>query len=181
MAKLLAKTWLTTAALLLAFAMTLPAQSQDADQSPESQKESFRAPVAQGSCLFNAVAYKVMQDQHPTSSSNFRVVPDSSIFFTQGSGSDCVIVTFAAEASAQVGSTTMTVEAYLDGVACSPRTLFFVRSNTTIQGSAARSMTYVCKNVAPGSHNVHLKWKSNNGKFVFLGYRTVTVQYFQAP
>ena len=142
---------------------------------------AFEARAEGGQCAPNAVKYKFSTELQETTSTAFVTVDESVISFTVSSapGGSCVIVTFAAEAGAEADST-MTVLAFLDGAACSPGAVFFVRSNAVETTEATRSMTFICHGVTPGYHVVRMKFKSSaEDKTQQLLFRTMTVQYLK--
>jgi hypothetical protein len=113
-----------------------------------------------------------------TTSQTFVNVASTKISFVQGgSKAGCVAVTFAAEAESAANEI-MVVHALLDDVTpCSPDIVDFVGSSTAATSDAARSMTFICPAVAPGSHSIRMQYLSDGGGMVTLTRRTTIVYY----
>jgi hypothetical protein len=136
------------------------------------------APVAAGACATTATRYKVQTVPQPTTSMAYVNVIDSRIDFIQGGArATCVIVLFSAEASAGA-NTALTLLPIIDGEnSCEPSESVFLTSGAGGIGTATHAVTFVCEDVAPGSHVVRLKFRSANGTTVTLGARSILVHY----
>ena len=134
--------------------------------------------AAAGSCLVNRVKYRTTANQNGTYSTGFVDVPDSYVSITVGGANpSCVIATFSA--SARVVNSTMYVRAYIPqlGATAEPQSSFF----TALSGSLfhAHSMQFVFPSIPPGQYSVRIQYRSQNGQLVFVGTRTLTVQFRQ--
>ncbi len=134
--------------------------------------------VACGTTGSNAKVYTAMVQN--SGSSSFVDVIGTNVTFKQGGTTNgCVIVTFAAEAMVST-SAQMIVRALLETDAvCGPADVSFVPSSLQPAGLGARSMTFVCTNVAPGNHTVRMQFRFTGAGSVQLGARTTVVQYLK--
>jgi hypothetical protein len=133
------------------------------------------APVASGTCATTATKYKVSKTLHQTASTSYVNVIDTNLAFVQGGGSaSCAIVLFSSEASG-VANERMQVRVLLDNlIVCQPDNSLFANNTTDY---VDRTMSFVCADVAPGSHTIRMQFQSVTGGTVALGFRTTLVHY----
>jgi hypothetical protein len=99
-----------------------------------------------------------------TSSTNFVNLPNGSVSFTQGgTGSGCVIVTFAAEAFARV-SRILQIRARLDNSSVAAPGIVQLSGDDDEDGDGdwarAHAFTFIFPSVAPGAHTVRMQFRS---------------------
>jgi hypothetical protein len=130
------------------------------------------AATATGNCVTTGTEYRVTDTPAGTTSTNLVTMPQSGIAFVQGgSVPGCVVVTFAAVIT--TASTWMFVSATLDGNSpIDPN-----RNFGSVSAQDSRTTVFVFPNVAPGSHTIVMKFRSQNGGNVTVYNRTATVSY----
>jgi hypothetical protein len=109
-----------------------------------------------------------------TTSTALTNIPQAKVNFVQGgAAASCVIVRFSAETLADGTPGAMLVQAILDGVsiALPGEVRFGVEDEATV----ARSYDFIFKQVAPGSHELQMQYRSSNGVNVLMGPRTTSV------
>ena len=134
--------------------------------------------LAKGVCAPTATAYVVSDQYTATTSTTFKLVQETRVTFTQGGANpSCVIVLFTGSAMT-ASNEYMQVIAVIDGITeCTPPGSV---NNTLIADSLlfeARTMNFVCPNVAPGTHFVVIRFKSGGGGNVALAHPTTSVNH----
>lgn len=132
---------------------------------------------AQGSCTgLTQTDYRVETNLAATGSFGFVNLKDGEVTFTQGGASaGCVIARFSAETDAP-GTGGIDVRLRLgDGTIARPAPVFWTTDHS--EGPSVQSFEFVFPNVAPGSRTVRVQWRSEDGRQVFFGYRTLTVTH----
>jgi hypothetical protein len=124
-----------------------------------------------GNCETTATKSKWTNTFDSTVSTSFVNMLEMAANITQGA-TDCVIVTFFAQAST-VASEAMHVRVTIDGVAaCGPIDHRFVQN-----GGSSHAMAFLCNGVEPGPHAIRIQYKSFGGGQVIVQGRMMLIHY----
>ncbi|HEY3247218.1 MAG TPA: hypothetical protein VGK88_02850 [bacterium] len=149
------------------------AQGTDSGQSATGPSP---AAVVGGDCLAPAkMKFKTADTSVSTTSTAWVNAPDMYTSFTiSGTVKECLEVDFSASAVANSGAT-MIVRAILDsGTIGLPAQVFF---SSQTNWDYAQAFNFAFKDVAPGSHQVKIQWKSLGGVSISLEPRSLIVRY----
>jgi hypothetical protein len=165
-------------AVLSLAAVTTTTAAPD-EQKTRGAPNAPQFPDSQGSCNPTQKKFKVSTLEFNTTSITAQAVPDTNINFVQGgTGASCVIIYFSSEASA-VANERGAIRAEIDNVteSCDPTYTYFHPAETNPSGLGARAFNFVCPDVSPGGHVAKIKYQSESGGNVKLGFRTTIVEY----
>jgi len=169
---------MASTSLLLAIATPSAAQNQQDGMAA-------RRVAVTGNCATTASKYKTSFSAiDDTTSTTYQNIAESGIRFVQGGTKPgCVRVAFSAEARAntdpgQLDDQVMYVRPFLDGdTLCQPNAVAFVASDPDFTQLTAHAMTFVCTDVAPGSHTVRMQYLNFGEGEVHIARRTLFVDY----
>jgi len=147
---------------LLSLAALTPAAAKD-------------VPPAGGVCSPTKMKYLASFQAEQRTSQNFGNIIEATVTFTQGgTGASCVVVRFSADASSPADN--VVVRAYLDNTtAALPNEAFYSGPDGNSVG--AHSFDFIFPSVTPGSHVVHMQFKSAGGAVVYVFRHNTIVQH----
>jgi hypothetical protein len=133
--------------------------------------------VVRGRCNPNEVRYIASSlSEADTQSQTYLNVPETTINFTQGGTQpSCVIVHFSGHTFGGTGNNLMLRAMLNNTTAGLPAELQFAANDPNLY--TTRTAIFIFHNVPPGSHQLRMQFKSDNGDRVEIGVHNTLVYY----